>query len=438
MEALTAAQAAARLGVRTETLYAYVSRGLIARDRGAHGSRFDPLEVERFARTRRRPTSPSHGGARAAGADGSPLAVIDTDIALIEDGELWIRGVPIGELIAAEGDGPRFDAVVRWLFEGAELPRPGQRPLSGPDAAIARGVIATLPPGAGAFSRLLAGVAALAAVDPERYDLRADTVARVAARLVAGLVDALPTLGSREAAAESAPPAPGDRDVLPIAARLWPRLTALPATPARIRVLDSALVLLIDHDMAVSTLAARAAASARAHPYAVVAAGFGALDSALHGAVSAAVHALLREVQEGADPAAAVASAVRRSGTGIPGFGQPLYPDGDPRARLLLRTLGDAAEPRVASALAVAERVIDIVGTRTGLRPTVDLALAVMALAWDMPADAGETVFAIARSAGWCAHARDEYQRPPLRLRPIGHYVGPDAADLQRHGSIAR
>ena len=435
MDALTAAQTAARLGVRTETLYAYVSRGLIARERGAHGSRFDPLEVERFARTRRRATSPSHGAERPAGADGSPLAVIDTDIALIEDGELWIRGVPIDQLIAGEGESPRFDAVVRWLFARTDRPQPDAVPLDGPGSAAARRVLAALPPGAGAFSRLLAAVAALAADDPERYDLRAETVARVATRLVAGLVEALPLLGTEN---DGAGGAPAGATATAIAARLWPRLTALPATPARVRVLDAALVLLVDHDMAASTLAARAAASARAHPYAVVAAGLGALDSALHGAVSAAVHALLRQVQDGADPAAAVATATRLGGAGIPGFGQLLYPEGDPRARLLLRLLQETADPRADAALRVAEQVTAVVHSRTGLHPTVDLALAVMALAWDMSADAGETTFAVARSAGWCAHALDEYGRAPLRLRPIGRYVGRDAADVQRSGSIAR
>ncbi|MFB7842567.1 citrate/2-methylcitrate synthase [Microbacterium sp. NPDC056052] len=434
MDSLTAAQTAARLGVRTETLYAYVSRGLIARERGAHGSLFDPLEVERFARARRRVTSPSHGAARPAGADGSPLAVIDTDIALIEDGELWIRGVPIDELIAGEGEAPRFDAVVRWLFARTDLPQRDALPLEGPRSAASGRVLAALPPEAGAFSRLLAAVAALAAEDPERYDLRADTVARVAPRLVAGLVDALPLLGTENGRIGGASSGAG----LPVAARLWPRLTALPATPDRVRVLDAALVLLVDHDMAASTLAARAAASARAHPYAVVAAGFGALDSALHGAVSAAVHALLRQVRDGADPAAAVATATRLGGAGIPGFGQLLYPEGDPRARLLLGLMRETTDPQAEAALRVADRVSAVVHARTGLHPSVDLALAVMALAWEMHADAGETVFAVARSAGWCAHAQDEYGRAPLRLRPIGHYVGPDAADLQRPGSIAR
>ena len=430
MERLTAAQAAARLGVRTETLYAYVSRGLIGRERTAKGSSFDVLEIERFARSRRRARTVSPGAARAAGSDGLPLGVIDTDIALTEDGELWFRGVEaavaagIDERGTAVGEG-RFDAVVRWLFERTAEPRSDASPLRA--AGIAgegsrpRAAMAALPADAPAFSRLLTAVAVLAAEDPGRLDLTEPAVARTAERLIAGMVSVLPTRG----------PDPGEDTSL--ARRLWSRVRPLPATASRVGLLDAALVLLADHDMAVSTLAARAAASARAHPYAVVAAGLGALDSALHGAVSTACHAMLREVREGKDPVSAVAAAARRAGAGVPGFGQPRYPDGDPRARILLAALRAAApqDPDMAEALRVVDAVTSVVHDRTGARPTVDVALAAISIAGDMPEDTGELVFAIARSAGWCAHAADEYTRSPLRLRPIGRYVGPDPADLQ-------
>ncbi|NEE08905.1 citrate synthase, partial [Streptomyces sp. SID7499] len=42
-----------------------------------------------------------------------------------------------------------------------------------------------------------------------------------------------------------------------------------------------------------------------------------------------------------------------------------------------------------------------------------------------MPADAGETVFAVSRTAGWIAHALEEYGERPLRIRPSGQYTGP-------------
>jgi citrate synthase len=42
-----------------------------------------------------------------------------------------------------------------------------------------------------------------------------------------------------------------------------------------------------------------------------------------------------------------------------------------------------------------------------------------------MPRDAGEAIFAIARTAGWIAHAIEEYSQAPLRFRPVTRYVGP-------------
>ncbi|AXH34374.1 DNA-binding protein [Humibacter sp. BT305] len=87
---LTAAQAASRLGVKPATLYAYVSRGMLARERDAHGSTFDALEVEAFAARRRRTPAP----APSHPTTGLPLGVIRTDVADIEDGELLLPRSP--------------------------------------------------------------------------------------------------------------------------------------------------------------------------------------------------------------------------------------------------------------------------------------------------------------------------------------------------------
>ena len=63
--------------------------------------------------------------------------------------------------------------------------------------------------------------------------------------------------------------------------------------PLQLAALNAALVLLADHELAASTLAARVAASAWADPYRVVLAGLGPLGGALHGGASLAVEALL-------------------------------------------------------------------------------------------------------------------------------------------------
>ena len=64
-----------------------------------------------------------------------------------------------------------------------------------------------------------------------------------------------------------------------------------------------------------------------------------------------------------------------------------------------------------------------MIAVRTGAHPNIDFALAALTLATGMAAEAGEVIFATARSVGWIAHALAEYQERPLRLRPVGRYV---------------
>ncbi|MEY9953193.1 citrate/2-methylcitrate synthase [Leifsonia sp. EB34] len=392
---LTAEQTAERLGVKLATLYAYVARGLLTRERTAAGSSFDPLEVEAFAAARRRRASPA-----PPRSDGRPLMVIETDFALIDDGELYYRGRAAAELAREP-----FEVVARWALTGRW--EASARFAPGPGLAAARRVAAALPAGAGDRDRQLVAVTALAAADPLRTSLEPEAVAGAAERLIAGMVEVLPEKSSSQ----------GDG----LAATLWSRLSPLPASPEALRTLNAALVLLLDHDLAVSTLAARAAASARATPYAVVVAGLGALDSPLHGNASRAAHRMLARIAAGEEPARVVADAVVDGRGPVPGFGQPLYPAGDPRGRILLGMLADT--PGAGSVVAAVDALAALLRDRTGAAPNVDLALAALSLAGRMADDAGEVIFATARTAGWIVHALAEYREPPLRLRPVGRYT---------------
>ena len=62
--------------------------------------------------------------------------------------------------------------------------------------------------------------------------------------------------------------------------------------------------------------------------------------------------------------------------------------------------------------------------SRAGARPNIDFALASFTLLNGMRPDAGEAIFAIARTAGWIAHAIEEYSDQPSRFRPNGRYAG--------------
>ncbi|MFE5411147.1 citrate/2-methylcitrate synthase [Microbacterium sp. NPDC056569] len=394
---LTAAEAAARLGVKPESLYAYVSRGLLSRERDAAGSSFDPLEVEAFAHRRRRSPAPAAGAAPGSSAPGTPLMVLDTTLAHVDDDELHYRERSAARL-AREAT---FEETVTWLWDAPSLRTPAPA-----DLAVARRTIAALGDGASPLDRLLVGVTALAATDPLRDDPDPSQLVRVGARLVTGLPAAL--ADTDEAA--------------PVARTLW-RALARDERPDGPRMLDAALVLVIDHDLAVSTLAARVAASARASGYAVVTAALGAFDAPLHGTASRAAARLLRAVRDGDHPATAIARAVRDGGRGIPGFGHPLYAAGDMRARVLLELLREA--PDSDGVLAAVDAVADEVARRADLRPNLDLALAALTLWAGMSDEAGSVIFAIGRIAGWIAHAIAEYDERPMRLRPRGRYVGP-------------
>lgn len=396
---LSTKEAAELLGVKPETVYAYVSRGLLSSRRtpGGRGSTFDAEEVEALARRHRRET-PGASGA-------TPELSVRTRITLIEKDRYYYRGVDATELAAHHS----YEEIAEWLWTGQ--PHPGAS-FSAPQkaASVARRVVRALPEHTGPADRLRVAAIAAAAADPLRFDLSEEAVLGTARNLVPTLVAALPTPGAQR------------EEDGPLARRLWSRLSGRKPDEASLRVLDTALGLLADHDLAASTLAVRVAASARAHAYAAVSAGLGVLEGPLHGAASGLAHRMLLDVLDEGDAAPVIAEELR-AGRRIPGLGHRLYTGEDPRARALFALLEQI--PRAEPALLAARDIVATTARHTPLHANVDLALAVFTASSGMDASAGETIFAVARTAGWIAHALEEYGERPLRMRPSGVYVGP-------------
>ncbi|MEU3254409.1 citrate synthase [Streptomyces sp. NPDC006997] len=403
---LSTKEAAELLGVKPETVYAYVSRGQLSSRRapGGRGSTFDAKEVEALARRNRRDGGAGAGGSGAAGGPGRELAV-RTRITLIDKDRYYFRGVDATELAARHS----YEEVAEWLWTGRL--RPGAT-FTAPESAVAvaRSAVGALPGHSTPTDRLRVAAIAAAAADPLRFDLSEEAVLGTARVLIPTLVAALPPVRLTH------------RDEGPLAHRLWGRLSGRPADEASLRVLDTALGLLGDHDLAASTLAVRVAASARAHAYAAVSAGLGVIEGPLHGAASGLAHRLLLDVLDHGDAAPVIAEELR-AGRRVPGLGHRLYPGEDPRARALFALLDDL--PHAAPALAAARDIEATAARHHPLHANVDLALAVLTASSGMPATAGETIFAVARTAGWIAHALEEYGERPLRMRPSGQYVGP-------------
>jgi citrate synthase len=172
-----------------------------------------------------------------------------------------------------------------------------------------------------------------------------------------------------------------------------------------------------DHELAASTLAVRVSASFGADPYAAVVAGLGPVSGARHGAASRRIEQCLAAIRRGERVPHA---AARLLGTdeSVPGFGHPLYPQGDPRVDMLLpvaRSFGPLRE---------AEALRKVAAAQGAAAANVDFALAALTHRLGLGVGAGEAIFTMGRLAGWLAHAIEEYtSRTAFRLRAV--YTGP-------------
>jgi citrate synthase len=402
-EWIGAAEAAQRLGIKPASLYSYVSRGVLAPRRGPDGraSLFDAEEIAGLARRGRPRRAP-------AGAE----LVIESELTEIADDRLRFRGYDAIALATSRS----FEDVAVLLWTGSFEDPAAAGPWQATGEAIAAGTAAqaALPPDTYPLERLQVIVPAVAATDRLRLHLDPPAVMAAARGLIAAMVDCLPAADAGRAVDDS------------IAGRLAPKLCLRPPSAGLIAALRAALVLLADHELAASTLAARVAASVRADPYAVVGTGLGAMSGALHGGAALGAEVLLVSASGPADAPRVVGELLRR-GERIPGLGHFVYQTGDPRSVLLLDLIRQAAPE--SGRLAVAEAVLAEARRRALPAPNIEFALAVLATVAGMIPGAGEAIFAVARTAGWLAHALEEYARA-TPIRPRGIYTGRDAPDV--------
>ncbi|WP_421120608.1 citrate/2-methylcitrate synthase [Aquihabitans daechungensis] len=387
-EDLTAKQVADRLGVELATVYAYASRGSLRRRPAADGrtSVYDADEVELLAR-RARPRSTRR---RAGAVD----VVIGTTVSEIGDGWIRYRDQDLIELVSW----CTFEDACELLWTG-ELSGHAAPDRAEPHDAVAmtaavEAAVEALPAGASISARLVVGTAAASPWIPRAKTTESSI--RSAGRVIDALIASLPLRGA---------PVPVDA---PVAARLWPKVSALDATPGRLRALDTVLVLLAEHELATSTLAVRVAASTRAKPAEAVQAGLATASGPFHGGAAVRVH---RRLIDGLGP---VDDAV------IAGFGHPVHETGDPRFAPAIERVLPIAKPRARAAIETYVRAHP-----PGVPPNIDAALAGLAFAAEAEPGITEAVFVIARTAGWLAHAFEEADEVPVRFRGRTLYRGP-------------
>ena len=382
---LSTEEAARRLGVKVPTVYAYVSRGLLAshRDPAGRGSLFELADIEGLA-------ARSRGGRQTA----TRLATITTGVTQLDQS---LGPIYRGRLATELAEGTGFEAVAELLWacggDGGDWSPPS---------------IGVAPLGT-TLDRMRWALVLCGVTDPLRADLRPVAVTRAARRVVAALTEVV------------GPSPPGGDGASSIASRLTTRLRASSATvPTAVvptAAVDAALVLMADHELATSTMAVRVAASVRADPYDALLAGLATLAGPLHGGASQQAYELLA-VAERDGAARALNDTLREQGR-LPGFGHSVYKSGDPRFGALLAL----AEPLLSDdRRAVVREVMTLAAAHDVPLPNCDLALAALSWGTGMPPDTGRTIFGVARVAGWTAHYLEELAERPLRYRARAVY----------------
>ncbi len=389
IQLLESEEAARRLGVKLPTLYAYVSRGLLTSQRANDGKRslFDLDQIEALARR-------SRGGRQVE----TRLATVTTGITQLRDDGPSYRGQETRGMATQAA----YEEVAALLW-GDDRANWAPHHLAPPAGLSSRDLLR--------WAVVMAG-----AGDALRADLRPAAVVQAAGRLISTMVDVLPVTAAGPVPGLSLDGDQGSR-AGSLAARLTVRLAPGPVNPELARAVNAALVVLADHELATSTLAVRMAASTRADLYDAVLAGLGTFGGPLHGGAGQLVHQLLLDAaDQGAERAA---DRALRWMNLLPGFGHTVYRDGDPRAGPLLELFDELADDRQRHVLA---SIRDLADAHDFPAPNVDLAIGAIAFAAGMPADAGQTIFGIARMAGWTAHYIEELSEPPLRFRARAIY----------------
>lgn len=407
---LSAKQAAAELRISLPTLYAYVSRGLIRSEVGEGASRARRYRAEDVAalkarkQMRHQPELAAETATKTALHWGAP--VLESAITLIDNGRLTYRGYDAITLPGAH----TFADVANLLWR-QELTTGAQftADISPQWATIAPlwAHIRQLT----LMERLLTVLPLAMAHDLAAYDWQATAVYQTGQRillLLATAVTGQPISGSIAAALQQSWSPVDTTTSTPLSASLTP-------------LLEAALIYCADHELNVSAFAARVVASARATPYAVVMAGLAALQGTLHGGATERVDAFLREVGT-PDNARATITARLRRGEEIPGFGHPLYPEGDPRGRALLAKI--AAVYPASPGWQLAQQVVAEMATAVGRHPNIDFALVTLAWAANLPPGAPLALFALGRTVGWLGHALEQVEQDQM-IRPRARYVGP-------------
>ena len=387
---LSAQEAAAELGIQVPTLYAYVSRGLLRSEEADGKTRARRYLREDVAALKQRKDMRRDPGKAVESALHFGAPVLESGITLIENGRFYYRGHDAIQLAQTHTFAEVAALIWSGEMEATALQIDKLPAITPPDLPVIETFQTVLP--------------IAAAQDFAAYDLSPTAVAQTGVRILQ-LLTAVFTHQSTITH-------------LLIPQQLQQALA--PHDKTATALFNAALILCADHELNISSFTARCVASAGSTPYAVVIAGLSALQGPKHGGYTERVEALFREAATPENAVQTIASRLRR-GEEIPGFGHPLYPEGDPRGTALMQRV-ETTHP-AADGLVLARELETAVFHSIGLKPNIDFGLVTLTHALGLPPDTALALFALGRIVGWIGHAIEQYQVDQL-IRPRARYNG--------------
>ncbi len=391
--ALGAEEVMRLLGIKKQTLYAYASRGLLRRIAapGSKRSFYAREDVEKLINRKQERESPYGGSARQFPAVNSGF--VASAITEILPGGPRYRGYDAQALAMHPGrienvaellwTGVLTDELLVWDYE--QIPE-------NLEAAVGALQVGEHPV---PFLRVMCN-ASLVLGASAATEIRSGSTQRLARRLVATYAGCLAYLTPHGTFVR-----PQADDTI---ARIAARGLGIKAHAESIAALDAVFIWCADHEVSPATHTARLIASTGAGLHGCLIGAIAAYSgSALGGSCDRA-----EEFVSGRPSTAQfkdMAFKAARTGSQLPGFGQTVGPDGDPRALGLLKVASEVASTK---ALDDIKWMMDIARNEANMGPSLELGLIAVARALGLPPRGASALWAVGQSVGWVAHVMEQ------------------------------
>jgi len=218
------------------------------------------------------------------------------------------------------------------------------------------------------------------------------------------------------------------REDLSVAENLLYMFTGKEPDPLMAKIMDVCLILHAEHTLNASTFSALVSGSTLATPYSVISGAIGTLSGPLHGGANSYVVDMLQEIGSPKNAEKWIDKRLTNKEV-IWGMGHREYKVKDPRATILHKLVTELMEDRGGSldqtfetAMKVEEVCAERLGHK-GVYPNVDFYSGILYSEMGIPADQFTALFAVARSAGWLAHWREQISNNRI-YRPTQIYTG--------------